>query len=139
MSYFLKIKNRFFPYSLSPSPEENKTVLYPLLLPVDKQYTLKLILIVLSLLSLVFSFPCYSKSTQKKTLKPTWKQYWTHITLIEDPELFQSKKRKDRLASVTRTAPVNLNKLPDSKQFFKNLDLKKKSFLSLYQLLQTGM
>ena len=139
MSCFLKIKNRFFPYSLSYFPRKNEKVLYTFLLPIDIQYILKPILIGLSLLSLVLSFPCYSKNTQKKVKKPTWEQHWTRITLIDDPELFQSKKREDRFASVTRTAPVDLNKLPDSKQFFKNLDLKKKSFLSLYQLLQIGM
>ena len=101
---------------------------YSFLLPVKKQYILRQILVGLSLLPLIFSFPCYSKSPpQKKVKKAKWEQYWTRITLIDDPELFQSKKRKDRLASVTRTDPVNLNQLPDSKQFFKKSELKKKN------------
>ena len=139
MSRFLKIKNRFFPDFLSLSQRKNEKVSYPFLLSIERPYTLRLILVGLSLLSFVFSFPCYSKSTQKKEKKPTWEQYWTRITLIDNPELFSSKKRKDRLASVTQTDPVNLNQLPDSKQFFKKLDLKKKSFLKLYQLLPIGM
>ena len=139
MSYFLKIKNRYFPDFLSSSQRKNEKVLHSFLLPIKIQYIPRQILIDLSLLILIFSFPCYSKSIQKKEKKPTWEQYWTQITLIDDPKLFQSKKRKDRLVSVTQTDPVNLNQLPDSKQFFKKLDKKKKSFLKLYQLLQIGM
>lgn len=137
MSIFSKTKNRFFPYS--HSSRKNKTALASLLPAIDTQHTLRMILVSMSLFSLVFHFPCYSKMTQKKVKKTTWEHYWTRITFIDDPELFQSKKRKDRLASVTRTDPVNSNQLPDSKQFFKKLDLKKKGFLKLYQLLQIGM
>ncbi|MDE0118612.1 MAG: hypothetical protein OXM55_01225 [Bdellovibrionales bacterium] len=71
------------------------------------------------------STPCYAK----KTKNAKWKTHWTRPIPMTDPELFQSKKRKDRLVSVTRTIPVNFNRFPDTESVFKYLIPKKKTFL----------
>ena len=90
-------------------------------LKTKKQFSIGLILS-----AFVLNFPCYSESIKTEIKKDTWKQYWSHIDLINDPELFQSKKRKDRLASVTQTDPINLSKLTDSEKLFKTWIFKKK-------------
>ncbi len=93
----------------------------------------------LIVLSLVLIVPCYSENIKTETKKDTWKQYWSRINLVDDPELFQSKKRKDKLASVTLADPISLSKLTDSEKLFKTWVSKKKTLLNLYQLLRTGI
>ena len=135
MFYVPKTKkgSPLFPYPFY-FPKENRKILCPFLVSICTQYKLRLIIAGLSLLPFVLSFPCYSKNVHIETKKTTWKQYWTRIALVNDPELFQSKRRKDRIASVTRTAPVKLSQLPDSESFFKKMNLKKKK---LFQSIST--
>ena len=135
MFYVPKTKkgSPLFPYPFY-FPKENRKILCPFLVSICTQYKLRLIIAGLSLLPFVLSFPCYSKTVHIETKKTTWKQYWTRIALVNDPELFQSKRRKDRIASVTRTAPVKLSQLPDSESFFKKMNLKKKK---LFQSIST--
>lgn len=91
-------------------------------------FYLKKVLKKLTILSLVFilGYPYYAKSNQNKIEKANWKTHWTRPMTMTDLEIFQSKKRKERLVSVTRTTPVNVNKFSDPERVLQYLILKKK-------------